>query len=203
MDKNIENVRKIVWRKIMTDNEAIKIFKSLSDKSRLMILKCLAKEPMYVERLAERISLTPSTVSFHLKKLEEAKIVTKEKEQYYVIYHMNEHILKSTLLDIIKEESSEQKLQEEREEKYRKKVLDSFFEYGKLKAIPVQRKKEKIVLEEIAKAFELEKEYTEREVNIIIADFYDDFCTIRRDMISERILTRKKVDNKNIYQKVN
>lgn len=203
MDKNIENVRKIVWRKIMTDNEAIKIFKSLSDKSRLMILKCLAKEPMYVERLAERISLTPSTVSFHLKKLEEAKIVTKEKEQYYVVYHMNEHILKSTLLDIIKEESSEQKLQEEREEKYRKKVLDSFFEYGKLKAIPVQRKKEKIVLEEIAKAFELEKEYTEREVNIIIADFYDDFCTIRRDMISERILTRKKVDNKNIYQKVN
>lgn len=98
---------------------------------------------------------------------------------------------------------SEQKLQEEREEKYRKKVLDSFFEYGKLKAIPVQRKKEKIVLEEIAKAFELEKEYTEREVNIIIADFYDDFCTIRRDMISERILTRKKVDNKNIYQKIN
>lgn len=98
---------------------------------------------------------------------------------------------------------SEQKLQEEREEKYRKKVLDSFFEYGKWKAIPVQRKKEKIVLEEIAKAFELEKEYTEREVNIIIADFYDDFCTIRRDMISERILTRKKVDNKNIYQKIN
>lgn len=67
----------------------------------------------------------------------------------------------------------------------------------------MQRKKEKIVLEEIAKAFELEKEYTEREVNIIIADFYDDFCTIRRDMISERILTRKKVDNKNIYQKIN
>lgn len=57
---------------------------------------------------------------------------------------------------------SEQKLQEEREEKYRKKVLDSFFEYGKLKVIPMQRKKEKIVLEEIAKAFELEKEYTER-----------------------------------------
>ena len=27
-----------------------------------------------------------------------------------------------------------------------------------------------------------------REVNIIIADFHDDFCTIRRDMISEKIL---------------
>ena len=32
--------------------------------------------------------------------------------------------------------------------------------------------------------------YTEREVNIIIADYNDDFCTIRRDMISERLMER-------------
>ena len=35
------------------------------------------------------------------------------------------------------------------------------------------------------------KVYTEREVNIIIADFHDDFCTIRRDMISEKMLDRE------------
>ena len=33
--------------------------------------------------------------------------------------------------------------------------------------------------------------YTEREVNIILADFNDDFCTLRRDMISEGLLERK------------
>ena len=53
-------------------------------------------------------------------------------------------------------------------------------------------------LEEIAKAFETGRDYTEREVNIIIADYNDDFCTIRRDMISEGILTR----NKMIYRKL-
>ncbi|MBO7354716.1 MAG: DUF2087 domain-containing protein, partial [Lachnospiraceae bacterium] len=72
-------------------------------------------------------------------------------------------------------------------------VIDSFFEYGKLKSIPAQRKKELIVLKEIAKAFEPGREYTEREINIIIADYHDDFCTIRRDMISEGILTRDKM----------
>lgn len=46
------------------------------------------------------------------------------------------------------------------------------------------------MLEEIAKAFEEGKIYSEREVNIIIADFHDDFCTIRRDMISEGLMTR-------------
>lgn len=175
----------------MTEIEAIKLFKCLSDKSRLLILKSLMKEPMYVELLAQRLQLTPPTISFHLKKLEDANVVKSTKEQYYTVYSINEDILKSRILDILKEESSEQSLQNEREEQYRNKVLENFFEYGKLKSIPVQRKKKLIVLEEILKAFEKGKEYTEREVNIIIADFNDDFCTIRRDMISEKMLTRK------------
>ena len=55
-----------------------------------------------------------------------------------------------------------------------------------------------IILEEIAKAFDFDREYTEREVNIIIADFHDDFCTLRREMVGENILTR----NNGIYKLV-
>ena len=55
----------------MTEQEAISLFKCLADKSRMQILKSLMEEDMYVERLAERLSLTPATISFHLKKLEE------------------------------------------------------------------------------------------------------------------------------------
>ena len=42
----------------------------------------------------------------------------------------------------------------------------------------------------IADAFEYDRIYSEREVNIIIADFHDDFCTIRRDMVAENLLDR-------------
>lgn len=97
----------------------------------------------------------------------------------------------TSILDIIKEESPDSALQQERELQYRKKVIDAFFEYGKLKIIPAQRKKEKICLEEIAKSFEPGKKYSEREINICIADYNDDFCTIRCDMISEGILERE------------
>ena len=38
--------------------------------------------------------------------------------------------------------------------------------------------------------FEYDRIYSEREINIIIADFYDDFCTIRRDMIGEGLMDR-------------
>ena len=174
----------------MTETEAISLFKCLADKSRLQILKSLAMEDMYVERLAERLGISAPTVSFHLKKLADAGAVTSYKSQYYMMYSLNKVVFETSMLEIIREKSDEAEVQAQRDADYRRKVIDAFFEYGKLKSIPSQRKKERIVLEKIAEAFEYDRVYSEREVNIIIADFYDDFCTIRRDMISENLLDR-------------
>ena len=174
----------------MTETEAISLFKCLADKSRLQILKSLVMEDMYVERLAERLGISAPTVSFHLKKLADAGAVTSYKSQYYMMYSLNKDVFETSMLEIIREKSDEAEIQAQRDAEYRKKVIDAFFEYGKLKSIPSQRKKERIVLEVIADAFEHDRIYTEREVNIIIADFFDDFCTIRRDMISENLLDR-------------
>ena len=174
----------------MTETKAIQHFKCLSDKSRLQILKSLAIEDMYVERLAERLGISAPTVSFHLKKLADAGAVTSYKSQYYMMYSLNKAVFEVSILKIIQEESDEAEEQAKRDEEYRRKVINAFFEYGKLKSIPAQQKKERIVLEVIADAFEYDRIYSEREVNIIIADFHDDFCTIRRDMVSERLLDR-------------
>ena len=174
----------------MTETEAVSLFKCLADKSRLQILKSLAIEDMYVERLAERLGISAPTVSFHLKKLADAGAVTSYKSQYYMMYSLNKDVFETSMLEIIREKSDEAEVQAQRDADYRRKVIDAFFEDGKLKSIPSQRKKERIVLEKIAEAFEYDRVYSEREVNIIIADFYDDFCTIRRDMISENLLDR-------------
>ena len=174
----------------MVEADAIKLFKCLADKSRLQILKSLVKEDMYVERLAERLNLTPATISFHLKKLMDAKAVTSYKDQYYTMYSIRQEIFMTSILDIIKEESDEADEQKEREEIYRQKVISAFFEYGKLKSIPSQRKKEVICLEEIAKSISIGREYSEKEISEIIEGYYEDYCTIRRDMIAEGILKR-------------
>lgn len=182
----------------MTEAESVALFKCLADKSRLQILKSLALEDMYVERLAERLGITAPTVSFHLKKLAEVGAVSSYKSQYYTMYSLNKELFKIRILDILNESSSETQLQSQRDEQYRQRVINSFFEYGRLKSIPSQRKKERIVLEVIVQSFEFDRCYTEREVNIIIADFHDDFCTIRRDMIAERLLER----DHGIYKRV-
>ena len=176
----------------MTEEQALKLFKGLADRSRLQILKSLLEEDMYVERLAQRLELTPATVSFHLKKLMDAGAVSSRREQYYPMYSINKEVFQCRILDILGEKSSDAQRQQEREARYRQRVLDSFFEYGRLKAIPAQRKKERICLEEIAKELELGRPYPERELNQVLLRFHQDYCTLRRDMISEGILRREE-----------
>lgn len=164
----------------------------MADRSRLQILKSLLEEDMYVERLAQRLELAPATVSFHLKKLMDAGAVSSRREQYYTMYSINKEVFQCRILDILGEKSSDAQRQQEREARYRQRVLDSFFEYGRLKAIPAQRKKERICLEEIAKELELGRPYPERELNQVLLRFHQDYCTLRRDMISEGILRREE-----------
>ena len=175
----------------MKEIEVIQLFKCLADKSRLQILQSLMQEDMYVELLAERLGLTPATISFHLKKLEAVGAVTSYREQYYTMYSICRETFQMNLIDVIGATSDQEMDIAERELAYRKKVLTTFFSYGKLIKIPTQRKKQLICLEEIAKAFEFEKKYQEKEVNEIIKKYFDDYCTIRRNMIAEKLLSRE------------
>jgi len=180
----------------MSDN-LVSIFKCLADKSRLQIIKSLSKEDMYVERLGERLGLSAPTISFHLKKLEAVGIVSAYKDQYYAMYTLCRDTLKFNVLDSLLDDKDDN-IENERDIVYRQSVLSNFFVYGKLKKIPSQSKKREIVLEEIANSFETGRKYTEREVNITIADFHDDFCTIRREMVGLGIFIR----NDGIYEKM-
>ncbi len=172
----------------MADN--LQLFKCLADASRLSILAGLSEGPMYVELIAERLGLSPSTASFHLKKMEAAGLVTAQKEQYYTVYTLNGALLDQPFRALLAPDDGAQADQRQRERAYRQKVIDSFFVYGKLKVIPAQRKKKRIILEEIAKVFTPGIRYPEREVNLAISEFHDDFCTLRRELIVEGLLER-------------
>lgn len=169
---------------------AIRLMKALSDKSRLEVLDRLKEGPSYVEALAAALQLSSSTISFHLRKLEEVGLVEGTKEQYYVIYRLKGEPLEKTLNELLAIGGSGEVFRD-REEQYRQKILDSFIADGKLKSIPVQRKKKRVILEELVKRFETGREYPEKEVNLIIADFHDDFCTLRRELIMERLMERE------------
>jgi predicted transcriptional regulator len=175
----------------MKFKESMNIIKSLADSSRLSVLNALQEKPQCLEELAERLNLASSTVSFHLKKLEKAGIVSKEKHQYYVVFSVNRKLLDISVKELVMIEDIEKAIQEERLEQYRQKILKTFFHKGKLQQMPVQHKKRYVILQEFAGKFEKDRKYSEVEVNEIIKKTYADYCLIRREMIEERLMERQ------------
>ncbi|MBD3382107.1 MAG: DUF2087 domain-containing protein [candidate division Zixibacteria bacterium] len=71
------------------------------------------------------------------------------------------------------------------------KVIGRFMKDGRFGTMPVQRKKRRYILEFILESFKLNQVYSEDEVNDIITRYYDDYCWVRREFISEKMMFRK------------
>ena len=166
--------------------EKLELLKLLADETRLEILNILLKEDSYVEKIACELSLTPATICYHLKKMESAGVVNCSRSQFYMIYSLNREIFDKPLFELIKKDEEIV----DTEEKYKKEVISNFFKYGRLIQIPTQRKKREIVLAEILKQFDVDREYGEKEVNEVILLYHEDYCTIRREMIAFGMMTR-------------
>ncbi len=73
----------------------------------------------------------------------------------------------------------------------RQKVINNFIKRGRLVQMPAQRKKRVYILEFFLEKFDANRTYDESEVNETIRQYYDDFCTVRREFIMEKMMTRK------------
>ena len=67
----------------------IKVMKALSDPNRVKIVKMLGQRTLCVCELQSALGLAQSTVSKHLRVLEEADMVTFEKDGLWVNYKLN------------------------------------------------------------------------------------------------------------------
>lgn len=68
-----------------------KIFKVLSDNSRLRILKMLQAKSLCVCEIQDVLGLAASTVSKHLSILRETGFITEEKDGKWVNFSINAH----------------------------------------------------------------------------------------------------------------
>ena len=170
------------------DMNALQLLKSLSDESRLQIIGLLEQKATCVEDLAEELKLAVSTVSAHLKKLQQAGLVYPVKVQYYNVYHLKKEILEMKLNEII---PSEPKTEPDRTQILRDKVLKAYFTDGKVQRMPTQNKKRWIVYLEIIKLFTAGRTYSEKELNELIQTIHEDYCLVRRELVEEGVLERQ------------
>jgi ArsR family transcriptional regulator len=168
-----------------------KLFKALGHPMRLIILNLIKERPRHGQELASILSLNPATISHHLAALTQAGLLTTRKDQYYQMFSLVPAALEKPLSELISLPAN-QLMDSVQDDAYKKKVLRVFMRDGVLSAIPAQMKKQQIILEEIVKAFEYERRYTEKEVNHILIDFNEDVAALRRGMIDFNLMERSQ-----------
>lgn len=76
-----------VLENISTD--VVSILKALSEPLRLEVVQLLREQEMCVCDLCDRLGVTQSKLSFHLKNLREAGIVRSRQEGRWIYYRLN------------------------------------------------------------------------------------------------------------------
>ncbi len=175
----------------INDEQLLTFFKALADANRLKIVGLLAQQPYSVEQLAAMLNLRPPTVSHHLKMLSEAGLVSARAESYYNVYQLESNALENIVKNLGTQDRLPSMAAEVDLEAYDRKVLrDILLPDGKLKVIPAQRKKREVILRHILKEFQPGVHYTEKEVNEVLVRFHEDCATLRREMISYKMMKR-------------
>lgn len=86
----------------LSKEELIMTAKCFSDKSKIQILQTLKSESIYSLEIAEKVGLTPATVSHHMSMLLATGLVEAIKKEGKVYYYLSEAGIKSYIAGITK-----------------------------------------------------------------------------------------------------
>ncbi len=172
--------------------ELVNFFKALADSNRLKIVGLLAEKSYSVEELAELLQIKPSTVSHHLSRLSEAGLVKARSESYYNVYQLDRSVLDEKARTMFSQVELSNVAAEVDADAYDKKVIRDYTRRdGSLKTLPAQRKKLEAVLRYVVKAFDVDKRYSEKQVNEILKRYHDDTATLRRELVGFGLMQRE------------
>ena len=74
------------------------IFKVLADSQRREILTMLKEERLNAGEIAERLQITPAALSYHLKLLKNADLISEYKEKNFIFYEINTTVFDELIL---------------------------------------------------------------------------------------------------------
>jgi DNA-binding transcriptional ArsR family regulator len=169
----------------------VDVFKGLADPTRLRLAAAMIDRPRCGQDLAAEAGVSAATVSHHLKVLGKAGLVRETRQPPYVFYQLDVETLSQAVRAAVPARMRTLATAPPVDESTRA-ILRAFFDGTRVVALPVQRRKKDLVLEEMLRRIPRRREYTEPELNAFISVMFEDFCTVRREWIMGRYMTRDK-----------
>lgn len=168
----------------------ISLASALLDTDRVRIVAALVGEPANRMKLTELTGLSTKELLRQLGILQYFRLVRLEepvprRPDAYSRYELNMEAFRAA-----RQAMGKYKGVKPRPTDARELVLETFMPGGKLAALPRKNDQIVVILTEIARKFETEKQYTEREVNVILEEVDEDYCTLRRCLVDYGYLSR-------------
>lgn len=168
----------------------ISLANALFDIDRLRIAAALIEKPASRMELAQITGLSHRELLRQLGLLQYFGLVRVEGQaprhpDPYTRFVLNEEAFRSA-----RQAMSKYRGRKPRPTDKRELTLETFMPGGKLNAFPLKHDQIIVILDEVVKKFDIEKQYTEKQVNVILEDVNEDYCTLRRMLVDYRYLSR-------------
>ena len=163
------------------------ILRALADPERLAIAGALARADSTSAALAEALLLPVARVRKHMNRLTATGVA--RLQPYRRTYRLDPETLRWAAEQVGPPRDAGLAFGAASEDE--EQVLRTFFRNGRLNEIPTKRSKRRIVLERIALEFDPGLRYEEKEVNVVVGRFFNDYAALRRYLVDEGFLERE------------
>jgi hypothetical protein len=156
----------------------------LADEDRLRVFAALSLGARSLVEIAERSGVEPRLAVKALKRLERGGVVTRLGNDW--------ELRRDVIAEQARRTASPPKsYDEEGLPPAQAAVLRAFLRDGRLTTIPATRSKRLVVLDHLAKVFDIGVRYAEREVDVLLHVFHPDHAALRRYLVDEGFLSRE------------
>jgi hypothetical protein len=164
------------------------VLRALADPERLAVAGRLARADRTAPELAADVVLPLDRVRRHLRRLAAAGLVAGLPDRR--TYRFLAGTLRRAAQEVgpTREPGLALGAVDEEEEA----VLRRYFVGGRLREIPAKRTKRLAVLSRLALEFEVGVRYPEREVDAVLKRFHPDHASLRRFLVDEGYLSRRR-----------
>lgn len=169
----------------------VTLFKGLADPTRLRMVAAMVERPRCGQDLASEIGVAPATISHHLKVLGKAGLLVETRQAPYVFYKVDLDAVQRAVRAVATPRRMRELTSEPPVDGETRQILRAFFDGPRLRALPVQRRKKELVLEELLRRIPRRREYPEVDLNAFIEVMFDDYCAVRREWIMGQYMTRE------------
>jgi hypothetical protein len=156
----------------------------LADEDRLRVFAALSLGARSLTEVSEKSGVEPRLAVKALKRLVAGGVVARDGNDF----DLRRDVLAAEARRTAK---AVEPYEEEGLPPRQAAVLRAFLVDGRLASIPSTRSKRLVVLDHIAKVFEIGVRYPEREVDTLVRAFHPDYAALRRHLVDEGFLSRE------------